>query len=76
MSHRFIYQNIDQGVRDDRVSIKDTEFFNMNIGVSDIDEQNKIVKFLDSLECKLSKKQDKLEYLTEYKNGLSQQMFV
>ena len=74
--HRFIYQNSDQGVRHDRVSIKDAEFFNMDIGVPDIDEQNKIVKFLDNLECKLSKEQDKLDYLTEYKKGLLQQMFV
>ncbi len=67
--HRFIYQNSDQGVRHDRVSIKDAEFFNM-------DEQNKIVKFLDGLECKLSKEQDKLDYLNEYKKGLLQEMFI
>ncbi|MGL6107711.1 restriction endonuclease subunit S [Romboutsia sp.] len=74
--YRFIYLNSDQGARHDRVSIKDAEFFNMDIAVPDIDEQNKIVKFLDSLECKLSKEQDKLEYLTEYKKGLLQQMFI
>ncbi|WP_289293934.1 restriction endonuclease subunit S [Romboutsia ilealis] len=74
--HRFIYQNSDQGVRHDRVSIKDAEFFNMDIGVPEIDEQNKIVKFLDGLECKLSKEQDKLDYLNEYKKGLLQEMFI
>lgn len=74
--HRFIYQNSDQGVRHDRVSIKDAEFFSMNIIVPKIDEQNKIVKFLDSLEIKLNKEQDKLDYLNENKKGLLQQMFI
>lgn len=74
--HRFIYKNSDQGVRHDRVSIKDAEFFSMNIIVPKIDEQNKIVKFLDSLELKLNKEQDKLDYLNEYKKGLLQQMFI
>ncbi|MGL5749836.1 MAG: restriction endonuclease subunit S [Paraclostridium sp.] len=74
--HRFIYQNSDQGVRHDRVSIKDAEFFKMNIYVPTIDEQNKIVKFLDGLEYKLQKEQEKLDYLSEYKKGLLQQMFV
>ncbi len=48
----------------------------MDIGVPEIDEQNKIVKFLDGLECKLSKEQDKLDYLNEYKKGLLQEMFI
>lgn len=74
--HRFIYQNSDQGVRHDRVSIKDAEFFSMSISIPKIDEQNKIVKFLDGLELKLSKEQDKLDYLNEYKKGLLQQMFI
>ena len=76
MWHRFIYQNSDQGVRHDRVSIKDAEFFNMDIGVPDIDEQNKIVEFLDVLDQKLQKEKDKLDSLNNHKKGLLQQMFV
>ena len=74
--HKFIYKNSDQGVRHDRVSIKDAEFFNMNIGIPLIEEQSKVVKFLDCLEDKLKQEQTKLDYLIEYKKGLLQQMFI
>ncbi len=74
--YRFIYLNSDQGARHDRVSIKDSEFFNMDIAIPAVDELTKIVRFLDSLELKLNKEQEKLDYLTEYKKGLLQQMFI
>ena len=40
------------------------------------DEQRKISKLLGSIYIKISKEQEKLEYLNQYKKGLLQQMFI
>lgn len=41
-----------------------------------IEEQKKIGEFLNTINAKLEKEQEKLDYLNEYKKGLLQQMFV
>lgn len=41
-----------------------------------IEEQKKIGEFLNTINAKLEKEQEKLGYLNEYKKGLLQQMFV
>ena len=41
-----------------------------------IEEQNKIASFFESIDEKISKEQEKLDSLNEYKKGLLQQMFV
>lgn len=48
----------------------------IKIKVPVIDEQIKIAKILDSIDLKIEKEQEKLDYLNEYKKGLLQQMFV
>lgn len=40
------------------------------------EEQIKIAKFIGSIDLKIEREQEKLEYLNEYKKGLLQQMFV
>lgn len=46
------------------------------ISTPTIQEQVKISKFLDKLDEKIEKEQNKLDSLSEYKKGLLQQMFV
>jgi type I restriction enzyme S subunit len=74
--HRFIYLNSDQGVRHDRVSIKDSEFFNLELSIPTLDEQRKIASFLSTLDRKVIIEQDKLIQLNQWKKSLLQQMFV
>ena len=74
--YRFIYLNSDQGARHDRVSIKDTDFFNLDITIPNIDEQRKISKFLNTVENKFNIEKEKLAQLKEWKKVLLQQMFV
>lgn len=74
--HRFIYNNSDQGVRHDRVSIKDSTMFNLDIRLPCLQEQQKIANFLSTIDKKLEKEEEKLEALKTWKKGLLQQMFV
>ncbi|WP_338658364.1 restriction endonuclease subunit S [Paraclostridium sordellii] len=50
--------------------------FTITIDLPCMDEQKKIVKFLNGIDLKIDKEQEKLDYLNEYKKGLLQQMFV
>ncbi|WP_346866982.1 MULTISPECIES: restriction endonuclease subunit S [unclassified Clostridium] len=74
--YRFIYLNSDQGARHDRVSIKDSVVFDLDIEIPTLEEQEKIVDFLSGLDTKFEKEQQKLEALNQWKRGLLQQMFV
>lgn len=56
------------------ISKKTIENFKLNVPC--LEEQNKIVDILSSLDKKIEKEQDKLDSLNEYKKGLLQQMFV
>lgn len=59
-----------------RYNLSKTEFMKMSVYVPDIEEQRKIESFLVTLEGKIEKEQEKLDFLNEYKKGLLQQMFV
>lgn len=74
--YRYIYMNSDQGVRHDRVSIKDSEMMKMNIKLPIMQEQNKIAKFLLGINNLLDKEKEKLQELKQWKKGLLQNMFV
>lgn len=74
--HKFIYNNSDQGARHDRVSIKDSMVFNLDITLPCLYEQEKIANFLSTIDKKLEKEEEKLEALRTWKKGLLQQMFV
>lgn len=74
--HRYVHMNSDQGVRHDRVSIKDSEIMGMNIEIPSDSEQNKIANFLSEIDLVVEKEKKKLEELGNWKKGLLQQMFV
>ena len=63
------------GIRDGKaISFKD--FSDVKLEFPSIEEQNKIASFFESIDEKISKEQEKLDSLNEYKKGLLQQMFV
>lgn len=71
------YKRIDLligGTGQKEISKKELE--NLIISTPCLEEQNKIVKFLNKVNIKLEKEQEKLDSLNEYKKGLLQQMFI
>lgn len=74
--HRYIYHNSDQGVRHDRISIKDSEFMKIKINLPCLKEQDRIASFLLTIDNIIEKESKKLEELKQWKKGLLQQMFV
>ena len=60
-----------------RFNISKTNLLKMIVTIpSDIEEQQKIAEYLSTLDSKIEKEKDKLGYLTEFKKGLMQQMFI
>ena len=53
-----------------------SDFYNIKVKLPIIEEQKKIADLLIRLDSKISKEQEKLDSLNEYKKGLLQQMFV
>lgn len=74
--HSFMKFHGDSGARADRFSIKDAIFFEMPIPLPDIDEQQKIGDYLNSVDYLITLHQRKLEELKNMKKTLLQQMFV
>ena len=74
--HSFMIFHGDSGARADRFSIKDAIFFEMPIPLPDIDEQQKIGDYLNSVDYLITLHQRKLEELKNMKKTLLQQMFV
>lgn len=71
------YKRIDLligGTGQKEISKKELE--NLVINIPCLEEQIKIVEFLNKVDIKLEKEQEKLDSLNEYKKGLLQQMFV
>lgn len=71
------YKRIDLligGTGQKEISKKELE--NLVINTPCLEEQKKIVEFLNKVDIKLEKEQAKLDSLNEYKKGLLQQMFV
>jgi len=74
--HSFMKFHGDSGARSDRFSIKDAIFFKMPIPLPDIDEQQKIGDYLNSVDHLITLHQRKLDELKNIKKTLLQQMFV
>ena len=74
--HSFMKFHGDSGARADRFSIKDAIFFEMPIPLPDIDEQQKIGDYLNSVDYLITLHQRNLEELKKMKKTLLQQMFV
>ncbi|PDZ86114.1 restriction endonuclease subunit S [Bacillus toyonensis] len=74
--HRYIYINGDSGARHDRISIKDSAFFEMDMFLPCQKEQEKIVRFLTKIDERIQLEQQKMNDLQEQKKGLMQQMFI
>ena len=73
--YRFIYENSDQGVRHDRVSIKDSDFFKLDTRMPLKEEQEKIAFFFSLIDKKIILQQEKLEAYKDYKRGTLQSIF-
>ena len=73
--YRYIYRNGDSGARADRVNIKDEVFFSLNTFLPILDEQEKIVDFLDIVCRKINNQQAIVESLEKQKKGLMQKIF-
>jgi type I restriction enzyme, S subunit len=74
--YRYIHMNSDQGVRHDRVSIKDSEIMGMTINLPSSLEQNKIANFFINIDSIVEREKQKLEELINWKKGLLQRMLV
>ena len=69
--HRYVYLYGDSGVRHDRVSIKDSTFFEMPLHIPCDTEQQKLAHFLSLLDSLIYKQQQLVDSLKSYKRGLS-----
>ncbi|CAK4070591.1 restriction endonuclease subunit S [Vibrio sp. 16] len=74
--HRYMNSIANFGARHDRMNITTSDFFKMPIPVPCIEEQNKIVQFVSSIDQKLDLANSEFEKAKEWKRGLLQQMFV
>ena len=73
--YKYIYQNGDSGARHDRVNIKDSTFFLMPIFIPQSKEQEKIAKFLTTVDKKITNLENTIISLENQKKGLLQQIF-
>lgn len=73
--YKYIYQNGDSGARHDRVNIKDSTFFLMPIFIPQSKEQEKIAKFLTTVDKKITNLENTITSLENQKKGLLQQIF-
>ena len=67
--HRYVYLYGDSGVRHDRVSIKDSTFFEMPLHIPCAAEQKKLSCFLALLDTNIQKQQQLVDSLKSYKRG-------
>ena len=73
--HSFMKFHGDSGARSDRFSIKDAIFFKMPIPLPDIDEQQKIGDYLNSVDHLITLHQRKYDALKTMKKTLLSKMF-
>ena len=66
----------EEGTVYERMAVKPEDFLKFNINLPNIREQKKISNFLNKIDSKIEFEQKKLEFLTAYKKGLLQQMFI
>lgn len=67
---------IDSAIGSTQKALTIVELNKLKYEFPSLKEQRKIAKFLNGLESKVMKEQEKLDFLNEYKKGLLQQMFV
>ena len=60
----------------DRLNIGVNDFFDIELQVPSLAEQNKIAHFLSAIEDKIAIKRAELDMLKKWKQGLLQQMLV
>ena len=73
--HRYVYLYGDNGVRHDRVSIKDSTFFEMPLHIPIVEEQEKLAHFLSLLDTKIRKQQQLVDSLKSYKRGVFSHLY-
>ena len=66
----------EEGTVYERMAVKPEDFLKFNINLPNIREQKKISNFLNKIDSKIEFEQKTLEFLTAYKKGLLQQMFI
>ena len=66
----------EEGTVYERMAVKPEDFLKFNINLPNIREQKKISNFLNKIDSKIEFEKKKLEFLTAYKKGLLQQMFI
>ena len=73
--YRHIYLHGDRGARHDRVSIKDSDFLLIPVGLPSLPEQQKIAEFFSALDERIELTENKLTLLKEQKKGYLQGIF-
>jgi len=74
--HRYMSSVANYGARHDRMNISNVDFMAMPLPFPHIDEQKKIVEFIEALDHKIEAAKAKLEAMETFKKGLLQKMFV
>ena len=74
--HKFMKLNGDSGARFDRFTISSTQFMEMPIPFPNKEEQIKIGKYFDALDCFITLHQHKYEELLKIKEFMLKKMFV
>ena len=74
--HGFMKFNGDSGARSDRFSIKDEIMFQMPLPYPNINEQERVGKFLSKIDNLITLHQRKVEKLKNIKSALLEKMFV
>lgn len=67
---------LDSAIGSTQKALTIVELNKLKFQFPEVNEQKKISKFLNNIDIKVMKEEEKLDYLTEYKKGLLQQMFV
>lgn len=84
-AHLFKFKYLDRQLRrlisssarmDGLLNIGEKDFYQVTVPFPHIDEQEKIAKFLDSLDAKINAVNEQVELTQTFKKGLLQQMFV
>ena len=73
--HAYMKSIANYGARDDRMNIKDKDFFLMPINMPSISEQTKIADFLSVIDERIDLLTQKKKMLETYKKGLMQKLF-
>lgn len=73
--HKYMCSIANYGARHDRMNITTSDFMNLPLPFPSLQEQEKIAKFLTTIDKKITLLRQKLELLQTYKRGVMQQIF-